>query len=282
MKYLALPFFLFSLLLPAQNSEQCIYADPVMVYQSSSDTVRYTKRPYLFYAPHQDDEVLGMGGAIATAVKNGHPVFVVLISDGRNKMQLKIMQDQGLPVKTLEDQIAARNREFLACTRALGVNRVYIANNGKGFNDELFAPQYNECRSCVEKTLTWAEYKFPGAVHNLVSGACDVYDTRGHTNVTHKACSEAAIRMSHLLNEIRFYRVYVYRLPAAIRGGNAVPLPSDIFNLKRRAMLWYHRNVQLGLYGVGWDISVSSLFEAAYSIPYEYVDELSDTCQGHP
>jgi|GEM_PF-1530370 len=192
------------------------------------------------------------------------------------------MQAQGLPVKTLEDQVAARNREFLACTRALGVNRVYIANNGKGYNDELFAPEYRDCRSCVEKTLLWAEYTFPGAVHNLVSGACDVYDTLGHTNVTHKACSEAAVRMSHLLNDIRFYRVYVYRLPEAIRGGRAVALSPAVFDLKRKAMLWYRRNVQLGLYGVGWDISVASLFQAAYSIPFEYTDALSDSCQGRP
>jgi|GEM_PF-1605991 len=75
MKYITAFLLLYGqLLLRAQNSDHCFYADPAMVYQSNIDTARYIKRPYIFYAPHQDDEVLGMGGAIATAVQNGHPV----------------------------------------------------------------------------------------------------------------------------------------------------------------------------------------------------------------
>lgn len=281
MKYVFILALMLSLIrLPAQVS-QCLYADPVMVYQNPADTSAYRKRPFIFYAPHQDDEILGMGGAIATALKNGHPAFIVLITDGRNIMQLKLMQEEGLPVRTIADQVAARNREFLACARALGVNRVYIANKGLGYNDELFGPDYAGCRSCVEKTLLWAEYHFPGAVHNLTSGACDIYDLQGHTNSTHKACSEAAIRTKHLLNDIRFYRVYAYRLPPALRG-TAISLPPGIFDIKKKAMLWYKRNLPFGLYGVGWDISVSSLFDAAYKTPYEYMDALSDSCQGNP
>ncbi len=38
--------------------------------------------PYLIFAPHQDDETLGMGGTIALATQNSIPVYVIFITDG--------------------------------------------------------------------------------------------------------------------------------------------------------------------------------------------------------
>lgn len=39
--------------------------------------------PAIFYTPHQDDESLGMAGAIVEHIEAGRPVFLVLLTDGK-------------------------------------------------------------------------------------------------------------------------------------------------------------------------------------------------------
>ena len=42
----------------------------------------------LVFAPHRDDEVLGVGGTIAKYVKNGDEVFVCEVTDVQNNPEL--------------------------------------------------------------------------------------------------------------------------------------------------------------------------------------------------
>jgi LmbE family N-acetylglucosaminyl deacetylase len=60
----------------------------------------------MVFAPHQDDETLGAGGYIATAVKNGAKVQVVLVTDG-NKRRISSL----------------RNLEFEKATKELGLKK---------------------------------------------------------------------------------------------------------------------------------------------------------------
>jgi LmbE family N-acetylglucosaminyl deacetylase len=49
------------------------------------------KSPAIFYSPHQDDEALGMAGAIREHKEAGRPVYLVLLTNGINSGMLDIM-----------------------------------------------------------------------------------------------------------------------------------------------------------------------------------------------
>lgn len=68
--------------------------------------------PILVLAPHPDDEVLGCGGAILAHVEAGHPVDVIIVTDG----------SKGIPDPELSPSTARiiRANEAMAAARMLG------------------------------------------------------------------------------------------------------------------------------------------------------------------
>lgn len=88
------------------------------------------RKTLLYFAPHQDDELLSMGIDICTSLKKGHDVHVILCSDG-SKSYVRGLLGNGKRCKKHEgihcydlsvaDFIAARDREFKASCLALGV-----------------------------------------------------------------------------------------------------------------------------------------------------------------
>lgn len=50
----------------------------------------------LVFAPHNDDEVLGVGGTIAKMVKEGHEVYVCEITSGKNKDVVDMIKTEAL------------------------------------------------------------------------------------------------------------------------------------------------------------------------------------------
>ncbi len=84
----------------------------------------------LYFAPHQDDELLSMGIDICTSLKKGHEVHVILCSDG-SKSYVRGLLGNGKGCKkhegihcydlSVEEFIQARDREFRASCLALGV-----------------------------------------------------------------------------------------------------------------------------------------------------------------
>ncbi len=86
----------------------------------------------IYFVPHQDDEILTMGISIAMGVKNGFDVYVVLCTDGSRSRIRTVLNDGSICEKclnrhvfplSLEDFIAARDREFLSSCADLGVKR---------------------------------------------------------------------------------------------------------------------------------------------------------------
>ncbi|MGD9731818.1 MAG: PIG-L deacetylase family protein, partial [Desulfamplus sp.] len=67
--------------------------------------------PYIIFAPHPDDETLGMGGTIALAAKKGIDVYVVFITDGGKGGDPDI-----------------RKQEARAASEILGVKDVFYLN----------------------------------------------------------------------------------------------------------------------------------------------------------
>lgn len=88
------------------------------------------KRTMLYFAAHQDDELLSMGIDICRSLKRGDEVHVILCSDGSQSYVKKVLGNQksckkheGIhcyPLST-EEFVAARDREFYDSCRCLGV-----------------------------------------------------------------------------------------------------------------------------------------------------------------
>lgn len=78
--------------------------------------------PYLVFAPHPDDETLGMGGTIALAVAGGIDVYVVFVTNG----------DKGGDADVRKDEAGA-------AVNVLGVKKAYYLNlhDREVFNERL-------------------------------------------------------------------------------------------------------------------------------------------------
>ena len=89
----------------------------------------------IYFAPHQDDELLSMGVDICNSLKKGKSVHVVLCTDGSGSSVKRKLNDgkscnkhPGEHIYDLSEQefIQARDTEFVASCLALGVKRENI------------------------------------------------------------------------------------------------------------------------------------------------------------
>ena len=84
-----------------------------------------TTNKVVYFVPHQDDETLTMGASIASHVKSGKEVHLVLTTDGSASGAFTEVNDrlrqEGRPTITKQQFSAARNREFVAAAKRLGV-----------------------------------------------------------------------------------------------------------------------------------------------------------------
>ncbi len=107
----------------------------------------------LVFAPHRDDEVLGVGGTIAKYVKKGHEVFVCEVTDVQNNRELLEMIKKEereaykvlgikksycleIPVVELPNfSIIECNRRFLQVVNEVKPNIAYIPHKGDMHQD---------------------------------------------------------------------------------------------------------------------------------------------------
>ena len=98
------------------------------------------RKKIIYFAPHQDDELLTMGIDICCNVQQGHEVHVVLCTDGSKSNMRKVIANGKSCSKhhglhqyelTVEEFIQARDREFMGSCLALGVRpeNIHIAKN---------------------------------------------------------------------------------------------------------------------------------------------------------
>lgn len=101
-----------------------IFAIPDHVYAQDH------KPPVFFYVPHQDDELLTMGHAIAHHVNNGYEVHVVLLTDGASSNAIhnvnRELAKYYLQPLTRQEFSYARNLEFVRALSKLGVERKHM------------------------------------------------------------------------------------------------------------------------------------------------------------
>ena len=262
---------------------------PLLVWSSKMLPNPSISPPAIFYSPHQDDETIGMGASIAEHVRIGRPVFVVLFTNGAGSSAINILNGKEKCYNhntfhhfnlTQEDIITARNAEFIAACKKLGVHRIYIANNGKGFDESI---------GLINMTLKFKNLildfqdQYPTISHKLISGnsdyactgeKCDVY-TRSDA---HRAGDIAINELfkSGKVNDIRLYKTYIYSSCYNSRKRNAnwlKPISELDMLTKQKACDEYKLfKPKLGRYAIGFEHSVWEYFSNTYSSEFEYVN----------
>ena len=112
----------------------------------------------------------------------------------------------------------------------------------------------------------------PARPTGLLSGFLDV-SLEGRRNPTHRACWDAALMLRPVINDFRFYRVYVYYEEPAKRTAQCrLRLKSSWQEIKRRALDEYKIFIPAAnRYALGYH-SVPKLMDNATGDIYEYFD----------
>lgn len=237
--------------------------------------------PAIFYSPHQDDEAIGMAGAMQEHKAAGRPVYLVLLTNGVNPALLEIMNGATLCKwhqthhefnLTMEQMMWARKIEFIASARQLGVDKLFILNDGQGWDDQEPYSDYNAFVSRIIGSIKHFEQQFPGAAHRLASGFLDVSLKSGR-NPTHRASWDAALMLRHFIADFKFYRVYIYyEEPAQRQAQYRLKLKDSWQAVKQRALDEYKLFIPAAnRYALGYH-SVPKLIDNAASDIYEYFD----------
>ncbi|MFB7333126.1 hypothetical protein FNH09_00105 [Streptomyces adustus] len=245
-------------------------------------------KPAIFYAPHQDDDAIGLAGSILEHKAAGRPVYLVLVSNGRNPDLAVRMNADPCPLTTWATPhpcaaggrhnlswptdgtsmiVAGRTAEFMASAKAVGVDKVI---NFKVVDDGFDSTSaYNKLVDRIDAKVRALAAQYPGASHKFTAGWLE------HTE-THKACSDVAYRLMNdgTISDVRFNHVYAYERPLDQRANGAayvLDIPSAHMTKKRNAMYAYNTwDPSRNLYALGYH-SVPELLEAAHADPREFV-----------
>lgn len=106
----------------------------------------------LVFAPHNDDEVLGVGGTIAKMSDEGHEVYICEVTSGKNKERADLIKSEALcahsllgvkksiflnlPVVELKTMpVAELNKAMLAVTKEIQPDVAFIPHKGDMHRD---------------------------------------------------------------------------------------------------------------------------------------------------
>lgn len=164
------------------------------------------RKTVLYFAPHQDDELLSMGADICASVANGKDVHVVLCSDGsmsgvlkqlNNQKNCSLHKEKHTYNLSKKDFVAARDAEFKQSCVVLGVKseNIHILPN-RAVDGELSV-------SFAEHIIRQFLKKF-----GRYATVCTIYyDSGDKQHKDHKALGQAAENLwqKHLVRKVRFF-----------------------------------------------------------------------------
>jgi LmbE family N-acetylglucosaminyl deacetylase len=206
-----------------------------------------------------------MGGSIY-ANRSAPNLIVLVTRGGKSKARERINAMLDAPLDESRF-MAAREREFLAAVRELGISRRDVV--------VLDLPDGDVRSHEVRDIVRTMEQRQPGATHRTMS------DVDPHSD--HRAIG-AAVRSAYVAGEISHC---VFHLPFPLNSdfglGLTVKLHPDMADAKRRALLQYTRwDPKNGWYAIG-DQSVRSLIREQHRQPEERIHFPSGdlTCQSY-
>lgn len=253
-------------------------SDPALIWISPNQPASLDSAPAIFYSPHQDDETIGMGASIAEQVRLGKSVYIVLLTNGANANMLKFLQSISADA-SMQDVIDARNNEFIAACKTLGVDRVYISNGGKGFDEK---ESLAELTSHFKKTMSYFSHAFKNAAHHTISGNCDAFNPNCDKMPAHQAAASAIHELHNagIISHALLFRVYWYykNSPNCGRPCNWMKPVNQFDKLRRQRAINEYKRVdeKNKRYGLGYWHSVDVLFNNSWDSDYEMVDSVKN------
>jgi LmbE family N-acetylglucosaminyl deacetylase len=202
------------------------------------------KQKVVYYVPHQDDELLGMGVSIINHVKSGHDVHLVLMTNGTNsnvrkKMHMSPRQFQ-----------QARNKEFTMSARMLGVKRsnLHFENLQDG----------SVTKEQMKNVIMKYENRYPNAKHKAHS----YYDKHND----HRSAGQA---LNELFNEgkINDARFYVNYGRYDTKGITEKLATKSVGQLRMSAGAYNIKSSKGGFYGIGYISAGSEMFKNVVNNP---------------
>lgn len=171
------------------------------------DAANARQKTVLYFSPHQDDELLSMGIDICNSVNTGQDVHVILCTDGSRCSVRKHLADgkeccrhEGVHNYSLteEDFIAARDREFQASCKALGVKDCNIHIPATRFIDRKLTV-------CNSKELILQYLNAAGT--DCIVCTMDPNNENNKQHRDHKALGYAAVELFNegVIRELRLF-----------------------------------------------------------------------------
>ena len=237
----------------------------------------HRKRTMLYFAAHQDDELLSMGIDICRSLKLGDEVHVILCSDGSQSYVKKVLGNQksckkheGIhcyPLST-EEFVAARDREFRDSCRSLGVPE-----------ENIHIPQIRATDGSVD--VAFAEALMLEYLEKAGSDAiiCTISPNNGPSqHRDHKALGYAAANLleSGALQQVRlFIEPYQY---AEITADPQL-LPAALETLTAQTEVADRIRTAIGAYSL-WDPDQNRYAVGYHSVTTQFDDFLKElTCR---
>lgn len=217
----------------------------------------------VFYAPHTDDESIGMAGSIVRAKDEGHSVMVVLVTDNMPSTRGRALFPQ-------DDTAMQRRKEWYCAMQALSVDVTeswYISEQAMvidptGVQDEIYRRMFE---THMKRNIVR---------HHTVWGTLDTHIQTGTGAIAHILCANAAANLAYQAKvNVTLHGVYIYSHPREDRKAPTIcQLSTRELALKREALDCYKAGAESIGYGYA---SVPELIDAAQSDPREFLVEVS-------
>jgi LmbE family N-acetylglucosaminyl deacetylase len=234
----------------------------------------YGTRTVVFFAPHPDDETLGMAGAILAAKNSGATVILELMTHGEASAACGSCFDPGFPV--CGDQ---RVHYFTNAAKALNADAIVVNDFGDG---QLMVG--NSCSGTTIKQQVADRVSFWASQGAVLRGPSGLQDQRCHPD--HVAVHLAMERAS--ASDKKYYMIYVHdadnndydsgtntQSPARVSSGQIATEPVDCVcgtgtsDLSETCSTGAHtaageHSVMAALDQYPWGFSTGGIFTGAY------------------
>lgn len=210
----------------------------------------------LVFAPHNDDETIGVGGTIAKLVREGHHVTVCEVTRGLNQKALELIRSEAraahkvlgvaesifLDLPGLDIHLTPtreRNSPFLEVVKKVQPEMAFIPHHGDLHSDHgavsysamvalrpMNAPQLKAIYAY--ETLSESEWNIPDGAHAFIPNTwCDITDTL-EIKMQAMACYQSQLRPFPHPRSME-----AIRAQAAVRGSTLCMNAAESFILLR-------------------------------------------------